>query len=52
MKGVLILDALTSAWTALSGGFTFLSDNPLLIAFIAVPLALGIVGALVRVFGR
>lgn len=52
MKGVLALDALTSAWTALSSGFSFLSDNPLLIAFIAVPLALGIIGALVRVFGR
>lgn len=52
MKGVLALEALTNAWTALTGGFTFLSDNPLLIAFIAVPLALGIVGALVRVFGR
>lgn len=46
------MEALTSAWTALSGGFTFLSEQPLLIAFIAVPLALGIVGALVRVFSR
>ncbi len=46
------MEALTSAWSALSGGFTFLTENPLLIAFIAVPLALGIVGALVRVFGR
>lgn len=46
------MEALTSAWTALGGGFSFLSDNPLLLAFIAVPLALGIVGALVRVFGR
>ena len=46
------MEALTSAFTALASGFTFLSDNPLLIAFIAVPLALGIVGALVRVFGR
>lgn len=46
------MEALTSAWTALSAGFSFLTENPLLIAFIAVPLALGIVGALVRVFGR
>lgn len=46
------MEALTNAWTALSGGFTFLSGQPLLIAFIAVPLALGIVGALVRVFSR
>lgn len=46
------MEALTSAFSALTSGFTFLSDNPLLIAFIAVPLALGIVGALVRVFGR
>lgn len=46
------MEALTGAFTALTSGFTFLSENPLLIAFIAVPLALGIVGALVRVFGR
>lgn len=46
------MEALTSAWTALSGGFTFLSENPLLIAFIAVPLGAGIIGALVRIFGR
>ena len=46
------MEALTSAWTALTSGFTFLSDNPLLIAFIAVPLALGIIGTLIRIFGR
>lgn len=46
------MEAVTSAFTVLTSGFTFLSENPLLIAFIAVPLALGVVGALVRVFGR
>lgn len=46
------MEAITSAFTILSSGFSFLSDNPLLIAFIAVPLALGVIGALVRVFGR
>lgn len=46
------MEAVTSAFTILTSGFTFLSENPLLIAFIAVPLALGVIGALVRVFGR
>ena len=46
------MEALTSAFTALTSGFTFLSGQPLLIAFIAVPLALGIVGALVHIFSR
>lgn len=46
------MEAVTSAFTILTSGFTFLSENPLLVAFIAVPLALGVIGALVRVFGR
>lgn len=46
------MEAITSAFTILTSGFNFLSANPLLIAFIAVPLALGVIGALVRVFGR
>lgn len=46
------MEAVSSAFTILTSGFMFLSENPLLIAFIAVPLALGVIGALVRVFGR
>ena len=45
-------EAISSALEILTSCLTFVTGNPFLVALIAIPLAIGIIGALIHIFKR
>ena len=45
-------EAITSALSIMTSCLTFITGNTFLVVLIAVPLAIGVVGALIHIFKR